>query len=378
DVGLEPACAVVCPVEAILVGDLNDTDSKVAKVVGREPVTVRRPEKDTRPSLYYAGAHQATLDPLAAELPEGGIFAWAQQAPPDPHSINSGSPRGSGNSSAAAILSYDVGHSVPWDWRVGLYTWTKSISAGAYLVAAALVGVGMLDGGSPLWNWAAPAIGLALLAVTGGLLVWDLEHPTRFYYIFTRPQWKSWLVRGGVLIAAYGALLGLHVVAVLVGAEALRTALVVPGIPLAVMAAVYTACLFAQAKARDLWQNPLLPPHFVVQAALAGAAALLLVAAVLEPSAVDVLEIVLACCSALHLLLVMGELTLPHPTAHARLAAHELTGGRFRTLFWCGVALTALAVSAPLLGPGVAVLGLLGLLAHEHAYVQAAQQVPLA
>ena len=47
-----------------------------------------------------------------------------------------------------------------------------------------------------------------------------------------------------------------------------------PGIPLAVMTAVYTAYLFAQAKARDLWQNPLLPPHMAVQAVLAGAAAL--------------------------------------------------------------------------------------------------------
>jgi hypothetical protein len=37
------------------------------------------------------------------------------------------------------------------------------------------------------------------------------------------------------------------------------------------MTAVYTAFLFAQAKARDLWQNPLLPPHLVVQAVLAGA-----------------------------------------------------------------------------------------------------------
>ena len=25
--------------------------------------------------------------------------------------------------------------------------------------------------------------------------------------IFTRPQWKSWLVRGAVIIAAYGAVL---------------------------------------------------------------------------------------------------------------------------------------------------------------------------
>ncbi|MGI8873544.1 MAG: 4Fe-4S dicluster domain-containing protein, partial [Egibacteraceae bacterium] len=126
DVGLEPACVVVCPVEAIFVGDLNDPQSKVAQTVGREPVAVRRPEKETQPKVFYKGAHQSTLDPLAAELPPGGIFAWAQQAPEDTHHINAGVPAGHGNTSqAAAILSYDVPHSVPWDWRVGLYTWTK-------------------------------------------------------------------------------------------------------------------------------------------------------------------------------------------------------------------------------------------------------------
>ncbi|HSL34280.1 MAG TPA: 4Fe-4S dicluster domain-containing protein, partial [Candidatus Limnocylindrales bacterium] len=53
DVGLEPACVVVCPVEAILVGDLNDPGSRVAQVVNRQPVTVRRPEKETRPKVFY-------------------------------------------------------------------------------------------------------------------------------------------------------------------------------------------------------------------------------------------------------------------------------------------------------------------------------------
>ena len=46
--------------------------------------------------------------------------------------------------------------------------------------------------------------------------------------------------------------------------------LAVGGLPLAAMTAVYTAYLFAQAKARDLWQNPLLPAHLLVQALLAG------------------------------------------------------------------------------------------------------------
>ncbi|MGH9023475.1 MAG: 4Fe-4S dicluster domain-containing protein, partial [Acidimicrobiia bacterium] len=61
EVGLEPACVIVCPVEAILVGDIADPNSRVAQIVNRQPVVVRRPEKETRPGVFYRGAHQATL-----------------------------------------------------------------------------------------------------------------------------------------------------------------------------------------------------------------------------------------------------------------------------------------------------------------------------
>src|SRR6516225_11601513 len=82
DVGLEPACVTVCPTEAILVGDLNDPTSKVAQIIERQPVQVRRPEKETRPGVFYKGAHQATLDPLAARRPDGGLLAWATLGDP--------------------------------------------------------------------------------------------------------------------------------------------------------------------------------------------------------------------------------------------------------------------------------------------------------
>jgi hypothetical protein len=67
-------------------------------------------------------------------------------------------------------------------------------------------------------------------------------------------------------------------------------------------------------------------------------------------------------------------------TAHARLAAWEMTGGRYATFFRSGVLLQALAVAAFVVAPGpaVAVLALAGLLAHQHAFVQAGQAVPLA
>jgi Fe-S-cluster-containing dehydrogenase component len=149
DMGLEPACVTVCPTEAILVGDANDPASLVARIVAREPVQVRRPEKETQPGVYYKGAHQATLDPLAARRPDGGLFAWATQGAPDPQLVVSGHP-GRPTSSAAALLSYDVPHHAPWGWRVSLYTWTKSVAAGAFLVPVLLAATGYLRWGDPV------------------------------------------------------------------------------------------------------------------------------------------------------------------------------------------------------------------------------------
>ena len=80
----------------------------------------------------------------------------------------------------------------------------------------------------------------------------------------------------------------------------------------------------------------------------------------------------------MHLLFVWGETTLPHPTAHAHLAVWEMTKGRFAFFFWSGVVLVAVGLLAPLIGGLAAPFALAGLLAHEHAYVQAAQAVPLA
>jgi Fe-S-cluster-containing dehydrogenase component/formate-dependent nitrite reductase membrane component NrfD len=378
DVGLEPACVTVCPTQAILVGDMNDPASRVTELIHRESVAVRRPEKATRPKLFYRGAHQSTLDPLAARRPAGGLFMWSEQTAGGDHVVSghpqAGGGRWQGNSSAAAVLSYDVAHRAPWDWKVSLYTLTKGIAAGAYLVPALLVLFGVLDPSSPLWRWTAPLVAGVFLALTGALLIADLEHPERFYFLFTRPQWKSWLVKGAFVIAGYGAVLGGHFASTLAGWD-LHRWLLVPGLPLAVMTAVYTAYLFAQAMARDLWQSPLLPPHLLVQAVLAGAAALLPWA---EGETAAALAATLAGAGLVHLLLVWGESTLTHVTAHARLAAWEMISGRFRPFFLAGIALVAAALAAPWIGVAATPLALAGLLAFEHAYVQAGQAVPLA
>ncbi len=398
DVGLEPACAVVCPTEAILVGDLDDPLSAVSRLVHQEATSVRRPEKETRPKLFYRGAHEATLDPLAARRPEGGLFMWSEQGDV-PHQVPSGHPGAPGapaNSSAAAVLAYDVPHRMPWDARVSLYTWTKSVSAGVYLIGALAAGLGVLGWADALWTRVTPILGLVFLALTGGLLIWDLEHPARFHLIFFRPQWRSWLVRGGFILMAYGTLLTAHLVLGMSGRVDAVRLLVVAGVPLAAATGVYTAWLLAQARARDLWQSPLLPPHLLAQALLAGSGVLALVArgvggmalqggnpgTTLEfggaRGAVEWLDAAFAVAAGLQLLLVAGEASIGHATAHGRLAHREMTSGRYALLFRSSVVLTAAAVATPWLGAAGIVAGLAGLFLFEHAFVQAGQSVPLA
>jgi formate-dependent nitrite reductase membrane component NrfD len=88
-------------------------------------------------------------------------------------------------------------------------------------------------------------------------------------------------------------------------------------------------------------------------------------------------------------LLAVAEVVSRHPTADGARAAHELAYGRLRGWFWLGgvllgavlplvTALLALATEAPaavsVLGAGAA---LTGLAAHEWAWVEAGQAIPL-
>jgi ferredoxin/formate-dependent nitrite reductase membrane component NrfD len=375
DVGLEPACVVVCPTQALMVGDMNDPLSFVSEIIHREAVAVRRPEKETRPKLFYKGGDQVTLDPLAARRPDGGLYLWSQQGSLS-HQVPSGHP-GPWNSSAAAVLSYDIPHRAPWDWRVSLYTFTKSIAAGGYLMPLLLAVLGLLPWTSAVWGWYAPVIGMVGLVSTGLILVWDLEHPERFWMVLLKPQTRSWLVRGGFIISGYGAVLAAHAGMTILGRADLTPLLAWLGGPLALMTAVYTAYLFAQARARDLWQSPLLPAHLGVQAFLAGGGLLLLVNP--DPDLAGPLVGFFGLALVLHLALALSEATMGHPTAHAALAAKNMLRGRYAGFFWGGLILSVAALAlVGMTPPGAGASALVGLLLFEHAYVQAGQSVPLA
>jgi len=95
-----------------------------------------------------------------------------------------------------------------------------------------------------------------------------------------------------------------------------------------------------------------------------------------------------AISSLLHLLMVWGEVSLTHATAHARLAIWEMVRGRYKGDFWIGLVLSILGGLLPLLvilgylSASLAVAGaplaLIGMMLYENAYVQAGQSVPLA
>jgi Fe-S-cluster-containing dehydrogenase component/formate-dependent nitrite reductase membrane component NrfD len=400
EIGLQPSCEVVCPTQAILSGDLDDPTSQIARTTTRAPVRVRKPEKGTVPQLLYIDADENSLTPSAtSQAREFGM--WSQVAKPEITDTSFPLPGLDGMLSGAATFSlhdllpkqphtvYDVAHAVPWGRKVSLYIWTKSIAAGTFLLSTLGVALHLVPD-NPLLTWAAPLLALLFLAITTALLVLDLKRPERFYTILLRPQWGSWLAIGGYILMIYGALVGLTVLAALFGATSFRHFLLWPGGVLAILAAIYTGFLFGQAKGRDLWLSPALPVHLLVQALLAGAAALAIVAVVVRSNvgtAYLLHDVLLWSLLASLFIILVGELWMPHGTRDAARAARMILRGAYRTPFWgivvglghaVPVLLLALVPGAPLVVSLLAgCSALVGLLVFEHLWLMAGQSAPL-
>jgi Fe-S-cluster-containing dehydrogenase component/formate-dependent nitrite reductase membrane component NrfD len=439
EIGLKPACEVVCPEEAIISGDLDDPASLISRLIAREPVTVRRPEQGTSPKLFYIDADASTLAPTASRMRD--TFMWAdvqsdqaqtiaQKAKPQAiiplqaveprrngHYAASGTPirtpqeqgLGVGNNALSVggwvagqmvQTAYNAQHKIPWHWPVPTYLVTKGIGSGAFMAVALGIGLGLVAP-SGLFLAAALFVALLFIGITTGLLVIDLEKPHMFLTILTRPQWKSWLTRGAFVLVGFTLLAGLWFLLEAGAAlgmlspdlvATLRVPLAWIGFPVALLAAIYTAFLFAQAEGRDLWQSPLTPFHLAVQALLVGSGALLLLGlAIPLPEGMPTLLSWLFGVSLLIDLFVtlLGEFGIPHASETAARAAHAISYGRYRRWFWGGsialghglpLALLVLAVLAP--GLGLLLLALaslaaiVGLYAFEYAFVMAPQEIP--
>lgn len=427
DLGLEPACVVVCPEQAIVAGDLDNPDSRISRLVARHEVSVRKPEQGTAPKLFYIDADDVTLTPTAAYL--GESFMWADVIPlhaGPAYSNGHKQAAGSARSGAAIRLpatqglgyrgpihlgegtmaghmvqtAYNAQHRVPWHWPVPAYLVTKGIGSGVFALLALFFGLNLAPFNRPLALLGAGAT-LLFIGLTTLLLVLDLARPERFFTILIRPQWKSWLTRGAFILIAFSAVAGLWFV--LEGGVSLRflpagpmatarPVLLLLGFVLAIASAVYTAFLFGQAEGRDLWQSTLLPFHLVIQAFMAGSAVLLLLGlfvSMQRPMVVG-LAWVFGVTLVLDLFVtLLGEFGMPHASEAAARAAHEISHGRFRRAFWWGsvglghvlplillLAGVALGALPPLLVLLAAFAAIAGLYLFERAFVLAPQEIP--
>jgi Fe-S-cluster-containing dehydrogenase component/formate-dependent nitrite reductase membrane component NrfD len=423
DIGLEPACVNVCPEHAIISGDLDDPLSEIAQLAAREQTIARKVEKGTHPKLFYIEGDRVSLTPLAAEpsraymwsSQETGVghfahFAEERISRADPMKMKQGLMGGTGEQEGdhgvlipkledqqkAQQKAQDVVHELArrvydapnkgavWGWEVSAYVWTKAIASGAFLTPffASLSGVDVAES----TQWFSSALALFFLIATGVLLVKDLDQPKRFAYVLLRPQWGSWLVRGGYIIAVYGALLTLWSAANSLGWYDIASVAGWSGALFAILTAVYTAFLFAQAKGRDFWQNPTLSLHMLVHALIAGAAIFTLLAPFMssEESWIEYLRLVLLGGIAFNLIVMTLELVTPHPTQDAQTTVKMIVSGRFRNHLWLGVLFAGNVLPFIMLWLGdlslfpiAGLLVLTGMYITEHVWVRAPQMIPL-
>ncbi len=425
DIGLEPACVVVCPEHAIIAGDLDDPESEISQMIAGLEVTVRKPEQGTAPKLFYSHGEEAALTPTADQIPP--TFLWAdvvdeRRVPeeedgmlhlpvvkrkaqsgvpirePQPQGLPAPGPVVIGNGRMAEEMVrvvYNAQHKIPWHWPVPAYLVTKGIGTGIFL----LLSLGLILGLFSFSSVSFIGAGLASLLFTGittGLLVYDLERPERFLRILLRPQWKSWLVRGAFLLVGFSTVSGLWWLLETGGHFGWWSAEIAAGwrlplawitLPLAFGAAIYTAFLFGQAEGRDLWQSTLLPIHLTVQAFLMGSAALLIlnVLMAMPEGLASLARVTFIVALVLDLLVTfLGEFGMPHASEVAARAAHMITHGIYRKHYWIGNILVGhvlpliLVLVLPAEG-GLALAGLLsivGLYFYEYAFVMAAQRIP--
>ena len=415
EVGRAPACVEVCPEHAIIAGDMENPNTEISFLLSREQVMVRKPEKGTKPNLFYIDGDYQSLNPEATDKSGPGL--WNSQARGVGHYAKTAEKmlysnddtnllqmsidnelqaayqkKESENPNYIDVLNgkarrvYDTpDKGILWGWEVSAYVFTKAIAAGAFLIPflAIILGYEVSDT-TKLWS---AGISLIFLGLTGLFLVMDLDRPDRFLNVLLRPQWNSWLVKGGYTISIFGLLVTIWGVAILFGWS-------IPEIPLlwitaffAIILAIYTAFLFAQAKGRDFWQSPTLPLHMLVHSVMAGVSIFVLAALIFgQEDWMSILKNTMVIALVINVFTLITELTITHPTTSAKTVVKMITKGRYKNLFWMVTVLIGNIIPLALLlfgkGEMLTVISgifvLIGIVVTEKIWVEAPQRIPLA
>jgi len=232
-------------------------------------------------------------------------------------------------------------------------------------------------------------VALSALVLTALLLIFDLKRPDRFFYLLTKPNFRSWLVIGGWILMLFGTAIVAWLIFGISGKRIPGLLLLLTGI-LAIASACYSAFLFAQAKGRDLWQSPLFIWHLLFHCFLAGGATLTLMGVVAneEKFAGNGLAVFVIFLP-LSFLMVLTELMIPHGNEELRLSVRRIVRGDLGPQFWftciaVGMILPLLLILdmgwtefSMFLAWLCAVLVLIGVWSFEDVWVKAGQSVPL-
>jgi formate-dependent nitrite reductase membrane component NrfD len=381
EVGLEPACVVVCPTQCRIFGDIDDSDSKISTLLAREPVTVRKPEYNTDPNIYYFQGSRQLLDPVEpshSAIYKQGEADWQKdEVTPDWE-----------NKRGESRTVYDTFHKIPWDSKIIGYLMTKGLSTGLLILSLIMWRMGF---GSSLFSIWMPILSGFLLAATGALLITDLRRPERFYYILIRPNWKSWMTWGTYFITLDAILTVFWVLAAMAGATNAMGTLFWPFFNDTATTEIYTGFFFAQGSARDLWKGSENTLDIGVQTVVKGAAGLIFFGTIFpiadQTEALVFLGRVLTGGLLLHFVIMIFA-TLVHrfgSMAHER-AVEVLLRGSLRSDFWWGAIVMGCAVPVLLLvwiGIGgwsaliAGVLATAGAYYWDRVWVKAGQAIPL-
>lgn len=215
----------------------------------------------------------------------------------------------------------------------------------------------------------------------------DLDRPDRFLNVLFRPQWKSWLVKGGYTIGVFGLLVTVWGLTTYFQWDIPEGPLLWITAIFGMLLAIYTAFLFAQAKGRDFWQSPLLPVHMLVHSVVAGAAVVMIASSLFGIEGwMILLKKTLLIALGVNMFTMIIELTVKHPTTEAESVAKMITSGKYSTRFWIiSVGIGTLVPMVLLLfttGEIMKVISgiciLIGVLITEMIWVEAPQRIPLA
>jgi len=175
-----PACVNACIADALQFGDLDDSNSNVARLLREQKYFRMHEELGTEPHFYYVYGKAG-----AAENP---ALSAGSPANPDSAVVTP----------AGRVRSRGVEpeHQRHWDWK----------AAGNFLCGGAGTGLFALAtvvafAGAPI-VWPVLLLALALVALGLALLLFKIGRPLRFIYVLLQPQ-RSWMTREAWIAGAF-------------------------------------------------------------------------------------------------------------------------------------------------------------------------------